>query len=130
MKTGGAICAGDVELIARLCAAQRPRRIFGVGNAFGYSSLVLSYACGNAPLDVIDAENEFQAFGGERLAGAETYKGTALTRRVAMEEGRDVAVHVGFSPQATQASLRGPNGTYDLAFIDGLHTQRAAVADF
>merc|ERR1712125_50777 len=59
-----------------------------------------------------------------------TRRGTELTRRIAQEEGRDVYVHVGFSPEHTKSALRGPNGTYDLAFIDGLHTSRAMLADF
>merc|ERR1711918_282418 len=41
-----------------------------------------------------------------------------------------MGVHVGFSPQATQAALRGRNGTYDLAFIDGKHGDYNMLRDF
>eukprot|EP00747_Dinoflagellata_sp_TGD_P220075 gnl/TRDRNA2_/TRDRNA2_92087_c0_seq1.p1 gnl/TRDRNA2_/TRDRNA2_92087_c0~~gnl/TRDRNA2_/TRDRNA2_92087_c0_seq1.p1 ORF type:complete len:293 (-),score=43.72 gnl/TRDRNA2_/TRDRNA2_92087_c0_seq1:64-942(-) len=111
---------GDVELLIRLCELVRPRRIFGIGNAFGFSTLVLSYACLNAPLDVIDIE----------YFGSASHKGTELTRRIAAEEGRNIHVHVGASPRDTRAALTGPNGTYDLAFIDGYHSNRNLRADF
>jgi len=128
VQTGAAIEQADVELVIRLCEALQPRRIFAVGNAFGYSSFVLSYACGNAPLDALDAE--IDDGGGVTRGTGENARGTALTRRIAAEEGRDIRVHVGFSPLHTAAALRGPNGTYDMAFIDGAHSERHLVADF
>lgn len=120
LRTGAAAEQADVELFVRLCAEVRPRRIFGIGNAFGYSSLLLSYACNNAPVDVLDAEQEGDA---NRL-------GTELTRKIAMEEGRNIRVFVGFSPQQTGDAMREHNGTYDLALIDGLHLDHRLLLDF
>lgn len=128
LQTGSAVEASDVELLIRLCDAVKPRRVFGVGNAFGFSSLVLSHACNNAPLDVLDAE--IDDGGGVNRGIGHNIRGTALTHQIAHEEGRDVRVTVGFSPQATPKALRGENGTYSLAFIDGQHSDRNMVADF
>lgn len=120
LRTGAALEPGDVELLVRLCSLVRPRRIFAVGNAFGFSSLVLSYACNNAPVDVLDAEQE----------GGDNHRGSELTREIAAAEGRNIRVHVGFSPGDTGFVMQKGNGTYDLAFVDGRHSDRNLIMDF
>ena len=121
LETGYSIEPGDVELFVALSTLAAPPRIFVVGNAWGYSTLVLACVFPSSSVDVIDAANE----------GADNIKGVELTRAVAESEGLDVRLHVGFSPQHTEAAMRFPApATYGLVFLDGLHTNEQTIADF
>jgi len=119
-NTGESVELSDIELFVRLSDLVQPRRVFVVGNAAGFSTLLLSFIFRNAPIDVIDAEIE----------GDSNSAGSSWTRSIAAEQGRDVNLFTGFSPNDTEKALRGLPGEYDVAFIDGYHSVQQVVADF
>eukprot|EP00747_Dinoflagellata_sp_TGD_P169702 gnl/TRDRNA2_/TRDRNA2_199378_c0_seq1.p1 gnl/TRDRNA2_/TRDRNA2_199378_c0~~gnl/TRDRNA2_/TRDRNA2_199378_c0_seq1.p1 ORF type:complete len:280 (-),score=33.62 gnl/TRDRNA2_/TRDRNA2_199378_c0_seq1:56-895(-) len=116
--TGGSIMPCDFELMLDLKSRIRPTHIFGVGNAFGLSTLALATVFPEAAVDVIDAEIE----------GASNEKGVDLTRRIAHDQGLNVSITKGFSPQDTEKALRGD--TYQLVLIDGKHTKKNMLNDY
>eukprot|EP00929_Paragymnodinium_shiwhaense_P084911 TRINITY_DN45434_c0_g1_i1.p1 TRINITY_DN45434_c0_g1~~TRINITY_DN45434_c0_g1_i1.p1 ORF type:complete len:425 (+),score=86.56 TRINITY_DN45434_c0_g1_i1:86-1360(+) len=125
-QMGAGIADADIEIFVRLVKAmsrsrRTPLRVFAVGNSWGYSSVILGLLLGRygwGSVDVIDAESEDRC----------TATGSRLTRRLANASRLDVVVTAGFSPQDVPAAMRHP--TYDLAFIDGLHTNEALAADW
>ena len=89
VATGGGIPVTDIAVfwaISRV-APELPSW-FIVGNAFGYSTLVLADLFPRAMIDVIDAETE----------GAANKTGTDLTRQIATESFPNVQLTAGFSP--------------------------------
>ena len=125
-STGGGLFPYDVELIARLSELQpNIRTIFGIGNAFGLSTLTLARLFPLATVDVMDAEVE----------GRNNSAGSSVTRAIASENGLRVNVHQGFSPRDVPAimdklNIQRGGRAIDLAFIDGRHTDSQQVADF
>jgi hypothetical protein len=134
----------DVELLARIQAEILPgpgRRVFVIGNAFGYSTIIVGLlfasqsngdggrgngfvgggrggASSSGSVDVIDAETEASC----------NHVGSMLTRSVANASRLDVALSSGMSPQDVPGAMRSPR--YDLAFIDGEHTGPQLAKDF
>jgi len=117
-ETGGAICSSDVELFATISKIMQPKSIFCVGNAFGYSTLIISQLFPQAHLDVIDAETE----------GKDNRFGSRITREIAKKHKLDINLYSGFSPQDTPKALQRQK--YELAFIDGLHSNEQLLKDF
>lgn len=118
LHTGGGICKSDVELMMYISKVFTPRAIYGIGNAFGLSTITLAHIFKNVPIDVIDAEVE----------GSDNIKGSEITRKIIEENSLNVNLYKGFSPTDTHKGLR--SSTYDLAFIDGLHTVEQLFKDF
>jgi len=118
MTTGGGMEWADVELFLKLRDIQSPSSIYGIGNAFGFSTLVLASIFEKASIDIIDAGIE----------GKDNVAGIDLTNQIALEESLNVKVYKGFSPQDVPASMR--SGIYQLAFIDGKHTPGNLRHDF
>lgn len=134
VATGGGALISDLELLVRLSqllstARHAPLNIFGIGNAFGYSTLALALAFPGARIAILDA-HELRGKG--RGIDVDVGKGTNLTRRIARANGLDVRVHVGASPfDVSEVLLReGMAGRIDLAFIDGAHTDNNLYMDF
>lgn len=120
-KFGAGLANADIELFSTLSKLPNWQvwNIFEIGNAFGYSTLVLALAFPRARIDVIDAE----------LDGVCAAEGTMVTRELVKFIGADVQIHVGLSPQDVPAAMRRPR-KYELAFIDGQHTLDQLVLDF
>jgi hypothetical protein len=118
LNLGGGLLPSDMELAIRLSQKLQPQRIFGVGNSFGLSTCSLATVFPHASIDVIDAEAE----------GWHNSHGSNLTRTIARENGLDVSLTTGLSPKDTKKALRGQS--YDLAFIDGLHTPTQMYLDW
>lgn len=118
VETGYSSTWADLELFLQLEDAIAPRRIFGVGNGFGFSTLALATIFSGARIDVIDA-------------GADAPGNVAWINRtndVSRQQGFDVHVVKGFSPKDVRRVAR--RKIYDLAFIDGCHTQLNQQEDF
>jgi predicted O-methyltransferase YrrM len=120
--TGGGIENADVELFFRLrtlFVTKSNASVFIVGNAFGYSSIVLSYLFKEGTVDAIDAETE----------GDCNALGSYISRKVAETAGLNFRLTVGFSPDDVPKAFT-PGIKYDIAFVDGEHTNEQVVADF
>lgn len=117
---GAGMANADVEIFESLrhLPSFRVRRIFGIGNAFGYSTMILAKLWPSAALDVLESESEGCA-----------HVGSEVTRRIARSLGADVNLHIGFSPQDVPAAVRKPR-RYELAFLDGNHTMEQLLLDF
>lgn len=118
INAGGSICNSDVELILTISKLMKPKAIYGVGNAFGFSTITLGRIFPDVPIDIIDAETE----------GVDNHKGTEITRDIAKSKKFDINLFTGFSPYDTHKCLR--NVEYDFVFIDGLHTNEQLLYDF
>ena len=55
LRTGGGIALGEVYLLEELCAVVGPKRVFIIGNAFGWSTFAFAYACPEARVVALDA---------------------------------------------------------------------------
>lgn len=121
LNVGYSIEPGDIELFVALSTVVSARRIFVIGNAWGFSTIVLGDIFGpGVSIDAIDAET----------SGADSMQGSVLTWMVAAESRLDVNVHKGFSPRDVPAAMRSAHEGYDVIFIDGLHTNEQIVLDF
>ena len=116
--TGGGALPYDLELFVRLANVMpNVTSIFGIGNAFGYSTLALALVFPSARIDVLDAEIE----------GRANAFGSNLTRRIAKSNRLNLHVHKGLSPWDVTKHIHRP---VDVAFIDGLHTNSQQYMDF
>ena len=121
LRTGGGIALGEVYLLEELCAAVQPRRIFIIGNAFGWSTFAFAYACPEARVVALDAGVE----------GNDNRVGIDLTNEIARQENMNVRCVYGFSPQEVAPTLaREMSDPPDFVFIDGLHTNQQLMLDF
>eukprot|EP00929_Paragymnodinium_shiwhaense_P032075 TRINITY_DN17851_c0_g1_i11.p1 TRINITY_DN17851_c0_g1~~TRINITY_DN17851_c0_g1_i11.p1 ORF type:complete len:434 (-),score=46.42 TRINITY_DN17851_c0_g1_i11:778-2079(-) len=121
LGTGIGLLDADVELFVNLIPLlQKPTRVFVIGNAFGYSTILLGHLVkeGGGSVDVIDAESE----------GDCNRAGSWLTRKVAKQDNLDIQLMAGLSPKGVPDAARSKE--YELAFIDGLHTVDQLVLDF
>jgi len=118
---GLGITIGEVYLLECLLADLAPKRIFVIGNSFGWSTLALALLAPQAKVVAIDAgfdENSLE--------------GIFLTNRIASEEGLNVQVVEAVAPQHVAAVIAEhlDGGEVDFAFIDGKHTNEQIVRDF
>ena len=146
MDTGGGATMSDLELFVQLRRTRRVRRIFGIGNSFGFSTLALASLFPGVPISVMDAESE----------GRDNRRGSNMTRAIARRFDLPVHLSQGFSPLDTRrvieslpasarlgaasataaASAAAPRAnarklaSFDLVFIDGAHTNRHQSDDF
>jgi len=120
LRTGGGIALGEVYLLEEICAAVQPKRIFIIGNAFGWSTFAFALARPEAEVVALDAGIE----GHDNKAGIE------LTNQIAGKEGMRVKCVFGFSPQDVPKAVTELSAAPDLVFIDGLHTDEQLMLDF
>ena len=118
LSTGGGISVSDAFLFSTIARMFNPEAIFVVGNAFGLSTFVLAESFPGALIDVIDAEAE----------GSDNARGSEITRNIAQSHFPKVRLTTGYSPQDIPKACRVPK--YQMAFIDGLHTNEQMVKDF
>lgn len=118
LSTGGGISVSDAFLFSTIARMFDPASIFIVGNAFGLSTFVLAESFPGALVDVIDADAE----------GSDNARGSEITRKIAQSHFPKVQLTTGYSPQDIHKACRVPK--YQMAFIDGLHTNEQMVKDF
>ena len=120
-KTNGlGIALQEVCFLECLFSAYHPKRLFIIGNSFGWSAVAIALANPQARLVAMDAG--FDPFSSD---------GLALTNTLARNAGVDLEAVLGVSPQDNEAVLtRCFDAPIDFAFIDGLHTNQQIVLDF
>jgi predicted O-methyltransferase YrrM len=122
IATGASIGEDEIRFFLDLPQLIEARSAFCVGVAFGLSTFALALAKPDLTVFGIDNFTE----------GAGTEAARRLVERLIAERVGNVRLYVGTSPQDTAACLagRGAGETVDLVFIDGLHQDDAAQADF
>lgn len=95
---------------------------YTIGTAFGLSTFALALARPEATVYAIDDYSE-------REVTARKYA-LPLVRKIIQERCPNVRLHVGRSPEDTPAALDGLDGSLGLVFIDALHKDHAAAADY
>lgn len=119
--TGSSMGEDEIKLFYDICHIIKPSATFVVGHAFGMSTFCLATAWPQGKVIAIDNWSE-----GEHAKFARD-----LTFRIIRNHALDnVVIHTGSSPQDTPAALAGQAEKLSLVFIDGLHTDEAAYADF
>ncbi len=117
---GGGLHMTELYMLECLAEAFSPKRIFVIGNAFGWSTLALSLCFPAAKVVAIDSD---LAPGGN--------DGVAFVNQVAATEGLNAAAVVATSPQdVARIAAAELGGTIDLVLIDGDHTNDQQTIDF
>jgi predicted O-methyltransferase YrrM len=120
VTNGLGIALQEVYFLEHLFAVYRPRRLFVIGNALGWSALALAALLPESRIVAIDA-----GFDRNSLEGLD------LTNRIAAAAGFNLRAVQGVSPgdigAIVDAELGGP---VEFAFIDGLHTNAQIVLDY
>lgn len=112
----------EIYFLEHLFQSYRPRRIFIVGNSFGWSTFALALLNPDADVAVIEAG--FEPF---------TDAWIAETNRMAAATGIRAKVSKGVSPQdvgRAAAECFGEGEKADFFLIDGLHTVDQVQADY
>jgi predicted O-methyltransferase YrrM len=113
----GGISLHEVMMLEQICAIADPRRIYVIGNAWGWSTVALALSAPSARVVAVDPGDE-----GE---------GLRFTRRIADDERMNIAVLHGASPEITSAAVRESGGNdFNLVLIDGDHQNASMIADF
>src|SRR5207249_4304008 len=121
LSTGGGIALQEVYFFECLFAEYQPASILVIGNAFGWSTLLLSLLNPRARVVALDAGIE----------GEDTDFGIDLTNRIAKDNGLAVEVVKGSSPQDVEGVVSGRmRQGVDFVFVDGLHTELQQELDY
>jgi predicted O-methyltransferase YrrM len=113
----------EVRLFHDLCELAEPTSALVIGHSFGLSTFCIALAAPTAKVVALDNWSDADS---RSLA-------RPLSESIQAEDDlAHVHVHEGESPRDIAPALRAGNleGSLDLAFIDGLHTDAAAAADF
>ena len=110
----------EVFFLQTLFGVYQPKSMLCVGNGWGWSTLTCALLNPQAKLVALDA-----ALDDDSKAGLE------LTQRIAQNEGLEIAVVQGKSPDDIPAIVGEHfDGPVDCFFIDALHTNAAQSQDF
>lgn len=119
--TGGGVSVQEVMFFEYLFKGYHPQNIFVVGNAFGWSTVLLALLNPESKVVAIDA----------CIEGDDNEEGLRLTREIARKEGLDIRVYRGFSPDDVDTVIADSGITsLDFVFIDGFHSNSQLVKDF
>lgn len=117
---GYGIALSEVQLLEALLPAIAPKRIFIIGNSYGFSTLAIALICPQAKVVTIDAGVD-----------AHSRDGLELTEAIAKDLGLSgVKALLARSPENVGSVVEEHlNGKIDFAFIDGLHTIEQIALD-
>jgi len=117
---GGGISFPEIAFFEAVCERIKPKSIFIIGNAFGWSSLALGLINPSARVVAIDI-----------CWRPDEVRGLDVTNALAARAGLDVRARQGKSPDDVAAvCAREFDGPVDLVFIDGGHTPDQQTLDF
>jgi predicted O-methyltransferase YrrM len=120
VATGWGMSFAELSLFEFLSEIYQPASLFGIGNAFGWSTVALRLFFPGAALACIDAGIE----GNDNMAGID------LTNEILGEAGGGSVIY-GFSPADVPRVVEEKLGGHiDLAFIDGNHTNAQLILDY
>lgn len=122
IRTGGGISPVEVYMFESISEVYSPQNIFIIGNAFGWSTIIISLCFPNSKIIALDAGIE----------GKDNLFGINLTNKIAMEKKLNCFVELGGSPEDTKRVVEKyfGNKKLDFVFIDGLHTNKQLEKDF
>lgn len=122
MSVGGGISPLEVLVLSSVSRVMKPKRIFLIGNAFGWSTLALGLANPDARVVAIDALVE----------GVEAGLGFDTTKQIVQKEKLDnISVVKAFSPDDVHdVCQKYFDGPIDFALIDGKHSNEQQSKDF
>jgi len=107
------------SLLHRIC----PKNIYGVGNAFGWSTLAFAIISPASKIVVIDNLANFKSIGDP--------VGMKITKSIIEKNNFNVTALVAESPKDSYEVISEHlESKVDFAFIDGLHTNEQVVQDF
>lgn len=118
LNTGLSITRKEVDYFQRFKDEFTSPKIFIIGNAFGFSTFVMNQIFKDSSIDVIDAECE----------GINNRQGSEITNRIIQKYDLDIKLTIGYSPHDVAKAVR--YDSYDIVFIDGLHTNEQMFEDF
>ncbi|MGQ0764275.1 MAG: class I SAM-dependent methyltransferase [Gemmatimonadota bacterium] len=113
----------EIRLFHDVCELTDPATALVIGHSFGLSTFCLALAAPAARVVALDNWSDVDS----------TILQKPLTEAIlASGETPNVHLHEGESPRDLAAAIEcaGISGTLDLVFIDGMHTDQAAAADF
>lgn len=116
---GLGISPAEIYFLECLARARPAKKIFVIGNAYGWSTLALALANEGAEVVAIDAGFD-----------ENTIEGLDATNRIARRLGLNVRAVKAVSPQDVGKVVESMLGQIDLAFIDGFHTSEQIVKDW
>ena len=116
---GLGISPAEIYFLECLARARPAKKIFVIGNAYGWSTLALALANEDAEVVAIDAGFD-----------ENTIEGIEVTNRMARRLALNVRVLKAVSPQDVPRVVEDTLGHIDLAFIDGFHTSEQIVKDW
>jgi predicted O-methyltransferase YrrM len=123
--TGSSIGEDEVKIFFDICRIVKPSASYVIGHAFGLSTFCLALAYPENHVIAIDNWSE----GEEGSIAKKLTESIIETNRLS-----NVSIYTGSSPKDTPSALacieKSNKGKLSLAFIDGLHTNEAASADF
>jgi predicted O-methyltransferase YrrM len=124
--TGTSIGEDEIRIFYDLCQLLQPKRTLVIGNGFGLSTLAIGLAYPTGEVISMDNWSEGRAGSAAKNISEQIVRDAGLADRI--------RIFTGTSPQDIPAALqtcrtRG-EPMIDLAFIDGMHTNHAATADF
>ena len=122
LNIGGGVSPLEALVLSSTSRAMKPKRIFIIGNAFGWSTFVLGLANPDAQVVAIDA----------LIEGLEANQGFEITKQIIKAEGLDnISVVEAFSPDdVAQVCRTYFDGPIDFALIDGKHSNEQQTLDF
>lgn len=124
LGTGWGMSFTELAALEFLSQIWQPRSIYGIGVAFGWSTVALRLFFPAAKIACLDAGVE----GLDNMAGIKLTQD--ILADVAIPTG-SAAIELGFSPKDTPRTVETHlDGRINFAFIDGMHTNDQQTADF
>jgi predicted O-methyltransferase YrrM len=124
--TGTSIGDDEIRIFYDICQLIQPRHSLVIGNGFGVSAFALALGWPEGEVVAMDNWSEGEAGIVARDLSLKICHAAGMSKRVTIFTGTSPAD----IPAAVRPWLEGGMDKLDLAFIDGLHTDAAAAADF